>query len=78
MIMRSIPPGPRPKKKTLSFASVSVKEPLARRPPAKRTNALSTINPSITLIMDNGIFSTLNEAMADSPPNRKAVEDTTP
>jgi len=76
--MRSIPPGPRPKKKTLSCASISVKEPLARRPPAKRPNALSTINPSSTLIMDKGIFNTLNEAMADSPLNRKAIEDKAP
>ena len=76
--MRSIPPGPIPKKKTLSCASMLSKMPLVKRPPAKRAKAPSDINPSITLIADKGIFKTLNETMADSPPNTKAIEDTAP
>jgi len=76
--MRSIPPGPKPKKKMLSYATLLVNEPLATRPQEKSANAPSAIAPSTMLTRDKGFFTTLNDAMADSPANRKTIEDNAP
>jgi len=77
-IMRSIPPGPMPKKNSLAGGSLLVREPVVTRPPAKSANAPSVIAPNITLIADRGGFDTWKEAMADRPPNPKAIKDTMP
>jgi len=50
-----------------------VNEPLVIMPSEKRASAPRVIIPSITLIRDNGFFSTLDDVMADSPAKKKAV-----
>ena len=77
-IMRSIPPGPIPRKNSLVGGSLLVREPVVTRPAAKSANAPSVIIPNITLIADKGSFVTFNEAIADRPPNPKAIRDTMP
>ena len=76
--MRSIPPGPMPKKNSLAGGSLVVNEPVVTRPNEKSDNAASVITPNIMLITDRGSFDTLNETTADRPPKPKAINATMP
>ena len=55
-----------------------VNEPLTTRPIEKRASAPSVIAPNTMEIIEKGFFSTLDDAMADNPLKKKAIEDTIP